>query len=33
MIDMKKSAMVYIEFTMGSAPRGVLRWMIVPKLV
>jgi phosphohistidine phosphatase len=32
-IDMKKSAIVRIDLaTLGTAPRGVLRWMIVPKL-
>jgi phosphohistidine phosphatase len=32
-IDMKKAAMVRIDIdTFGPAPRGVLRWMIVPKL-
>jgi phosphohistidine phosphatase len=32
-VDMKKSAMLRIDFAaLGSAPRGVLRWMIVPKL-
>jgi len=32
-VDMKKSAMVRIDLaTLGAAPRGVLRWMIVPKL-
>jgi len=34
MVDMKKSAMVRIDVAgSGPAPRGVLRWMIVPKLV
>jgi phosphohistidine phosphatase len=33
-IDMKKSAMLRIDMPgLGAAPRGVLRWMIVPKLV
>lgn len=32
-VDMKKSAMVRIDLaTVGAAPRGVLRWMIIPKL-
>lgn len=32
-VDMKKSAMVRIDVAaLGPAPRGVLRWMIVPKL-
>jgi phosphohistidine phosphatase len=32
-VDMKKSAMVRIDLAnMGAAPRGVLRWMIIPKL-
>lgn len=32
-VDMKKSAMVRIDIAgFGAAPRGVLRWMIVPKL-
>jgi phosphohistidine phosphatase len=32
-VDMKKSAMMRIDFAaLGPAPRGVLRWMIVPKL-
>jgi phosphohistidine phosphatase SixA len=32
-VDMKKSAMVRIDVaSLGPAPRGVLRWMIVPKL-
>jgi len=32
-VDMKKSAMVRIDLPdLGPAPRGVLRWMIVPKL-
>jgi hypothetical protein len=31
---MKKSAMIRIDMAgMGTAPRGVLRWMIVPRLV
>jgi phosphohistidine phosphatase len=33
MVDMKKSAMLRIDVGgLGTAPRGVLRWMIVPKL-
>lgn len=33
-VDMKKSAMLRIELAaLGPAPRGVLRWMIVPRLV
>jgi phosphohistidine phosphatase len=33
-VDMKKSAMVRIDVAgLGAVPRGVLRWMIVPKLV
>ncbi len=33
MIDMKKSALLRIDFaSIGPAPRGVLRWMLVPKL-
>lgn len=32
-VDMKKSAMIHIESAMSAMPRGVLRWMIVPKLV
>ena len=33
MTDMKKSAMVRLDLaSFGSAPRGILRWMIVPKL-
>jgi len=33
MVDMKKSAMLRIDVaTLGTAPRGVLQWMIVPKL-
>lgn len=33
-VDMKKSAMVRIDMAaFGPVPRGVLRWMIVPKLV
>ena len=33
MVDMKKSAMLRIDLAaLGAAPRGVLRWMIVPKL-
>jgi phosphohistidine phosphatase len=32
-VDMKKSALVRIDVTVsGAVPRGVLRWMIVPKL-
>ena len=32
-VDMKKSAMVRIDLaTLGVAPRGMLRWMIIPKL-
>jgi len=32
-VDMKKSAMVRIDVgSLGPVPRGVLRWMIVPKL-
>jgi len=32
-VDMKKSAMLRIDLeNLGAAPRGVLRWMIVPKL-
>jgi phosphohistidine phosphatase len=32
-VDMKKSAMLRIDFvTLGASPRGVLRWMIIPKL-
>lgn len=32
-VDMKKSAMLRIDMAgTGHAPRGVLRWMIVPKL-
>jgi phosphohistidine phosphatase len=32
-VDMKKSAMVRIDLvSVGTAPRGVLRWMIIPKL-
>lgn len=32
-VDMKKSAMVRIDLaTLGPAPRGILRWMIIPKL-
>jgi phosphohistidine phosphatase len=32
-VDMKKSAMVRIDLaTLGVAPRGILRWMIIPKL-
>jgi phosphohistidine phosphatase len=32
-IDMKKSAMVRIDLaTSGASPRGILRWMIIPKL-
>jgi phosphohistidine phosphatase len=32
-VDMKKSAMLRIDVAnLGPAPRGVLRWMIVPKL-
>jgi phosphohistidine phosphatase len=32
-VDMKKSAMLRIDLaTLGASPRGVLRWMIVPKL-
>jgi phosphohistidine phosphatase len=32
-VDMKKSAMVRIDLdAFGTAPRGVLRWMILPKL-
>jgi phosphohistidine phosphatase len=32
-VDMKKSAMVRIDVgAFGAAPRGVLRWMIIPKL-
>lgn len=32
-VDMKKSAMVRIDVaTFGAVPRGVLRWMLVPKL-
>ncbi len=32
-VDMKKSAMLRIDLeTAGTAPRGVLRWMIIPKL-
>jgi phosphohistidine phosphatase len=34
MVDMKKSAMLRVDLAgLGPAPRGVLRWMIVPKLV
>jgi phosphohistidine phosphatase len=33
-IDMKKSAMLRVDLDAhGTAPRGVLRWMIVPKLI
>jgi phosphohistidine phosphatase len=33
-VDMKKSAMIRIDMAgIGAAPRGVLRWMIVPKLI
>jgi phosphohistidine phosphatase len=33
-VDMKKSAMLRIDLpALGPAPRGVLRWMILPKLV
>ena len=33
MIDFRKAALVRIDFeTLGSEPRGVLRWMITPKL-
>jgi phosphohistidine phosphatase len=33
MVDMKKSAMLRIDVpALGPAPRGVLRWMLVPKL-
>ncbi|HEY4088525.1 MAG TPA: phosphohistidine phosphatase SixA [Bryobacteraceae bacterium] len=32
-VDMKKSAMIRIDVAgMGTAPRGVLRWMVVPRL-
>lgn len=32
-VDMKKSAMLRIDLpALGTAPRGILRWMIVPKL-
>ncbi len=32
-IDVKKSAMIRIDLAaMGNVPRGVLRWMIIPKL-
>jgi phosphohistidine phosphatase len=32
-VDMKKSALVRIDFeSAGAVPRGVLRWMVVPKL-
>lgn len=32
-VDMKKSAMVRIDMAhLGPAPRGILRWMIIPKL-
>jgi hypothetical protein len=34
LVDMKKSAMVRIDVeSFGSVPRGVLRWMIVPKFI
>lgn len=34
LIDMKKSAMLRIDMAnLGPVPRGILRWMIVPKLV
>jgi phosphohistidine phosphatase len=33
MIDFRKAALVRIDFeTLGAEPRGVLRWMITPKL-
>jgi phosphohistidine phosphatase len=33
-VDMKKSAMVRIDVAgLGAVPRGVLRWMIVPRLI
>ena len=33
-VDMKKSAMVRIDVeSFGSVPRGVLRWMILPKFI
>lgn len=32
-LDVKKSTMIRIDFaSLGAAPRGVLRWMLVPKL-
>jgi phosphohistidine phosphatase len=32
-VDVKKSAMIRIDLSaLGAAPRGVLRWMIVPKM-
>jgi phosphohistidine phosphatase len=32
-VDMKKSAMLRIDVArLGPAPRGILRWMIIPKL-
>jgi phosphohistidine phosphatase len=32
-VDMKKSAMLRIDMgSLGAAPRGALRWMIIPKL-
>jgi phosphohistidine phosphatase len=32
--DMKKSALVRIDFeSIGAVPRGILRWMLTPKLV
>jgi len=32
-VDVKKSAMIRIDMaSVGTAPRGVLRWMIVPRL-
>jgi phosphohistidine phosphatase len=34
MIDFRKAALVRIDFeTLGAEPRGVLRWMITPKLM
>jgi len=34
MIDFRKAALVRIDFeTLGAEPRGVLRWMITPRLV
>ena len=33
-VDMKKSAMVRIDVqSLGASPRGVLRWMLVPRLI